>query len=302
MADTLSEMKRTKIVTHNGKAHRDEYLACCCIMFDAYRRGQLTYIERRMSGESDLACRDTWVVDTGGIWDPAMLNFDHHQDDSALDSVCSFDLVMRHLLGVNAFETFSACSPWVKLTALHDTAGGAASASALGIDTKTYIATRSPIEKAMLSAFGELAVIHPETPLAYCMRETGRIVMSEAEEISVGMQERISAAAAPFMVAGLRVWDVRSAWGDNDHVSLAAVNHAASTRSVDVVVGRNQRSGGTSLYRTAWATSKMDLSLIRDMGGVKFVHKNGFYAVVSAEVGDAGLKEMLQRAAGVTGT
>jgi hypothetical protein len=295
-------MKKTKIVTHNGKAHRDEYLACCVIMYDAYRKGQLTYIERRMCGESDLMCRDTWVVDTGGEWDPDFLNFDHHQDDPELGSVCSFDLVMRHIMGKTAFEAFSACSPWVKLTALHDTAGGAAAASAFGIDTKTYVATRSPIEKAMLSAFGEVAVIHPETPLAYCMRETGRLVVTEAEEISIGMADRISAAAPPFMVAGLRVWDVRSAWGDNDHVSLAAVNHAASQRSVDVVVGCNQRSGGASLYRTAWATAKMDLSCIRDMTGVKFVHKNGFYAVISGEVGDDGLREMLRRAAvGVSG-
>lgn len=296
-------MKKTKIVTHSGKAHRDEYLACCVIMYDAYRRGQLTYIERRMCGESDLACKDTWVVDTGGEWNAASHNFDHHQDDPELTSVCSFDLVMRHILGVHAFDTFSACSPWVKLTALHDTAGGAVAASSMGIDTKTYIATRSPIEKAMLAAFSELSVIHPETPLAYCMRETGRIVVTEAEEVSVGMQERIAAAAPPFVVAGLRVWDVRSAWGENDHVSLASVNHAASTRSVDVIVGRNQRSGGSSLYRTAWATSKLNLNSIREMTGVKFVHKNGFYAVLTSEVGDAGIKEMIRLSVeGVSGT
>jgi hypothetical protein len=38
------------------------------------------------------------------------------------------------------------------------------------------------------------------------------------------------------------------------------------------------------------------------MTGVKFVHKNGFYAVISGEVGDDGLREMLRRAAvGVSG-
>ncbi len=288
-------MKRTKIVTHGGKAHRDEYLACCVIMYAAYREGQLSYVERRMCGESDLLCRDTWVVDTGGEWDADFRNFDHHQGDPELVSVCSFDLVMRHLLGVAAFDTFSACSPWIKLTALHDTAGGAAVASAFGIDTKTYIATRSPIEKAMLSAFGEVVVIHPETPLSYCMRETGRLIIAEAEEVATGIQERIAATTPPFLVSGLRVWDVRSAWGDNDHVSLAAVNHAASSRSVDVVVGRNQRSGGFSLYRTAWATGKLDLNHIREMDGVKFVHKNGFYGVISGDVGDAGIVGMIQR-------
>jgi hypothetical protein len=69
------------------------------------------------------------------------------------------------------------------------------------------------------------------------------------------------------------------------------------------VVGRNQRSGGTSLYRTSWATSKLNLSWVRDEVGVKFVHKNGFYAVIAGEVSDTALKDLIKLAVkGVSGT
>lgn len=51
-----------------------------------------------------------------------------------------------------------------------------------------------------------------------------------------------------------------------------------------------------SLYRQAWATSKVDLAKLKDVPGVKFVHKNGFYAVVSSEVSDTDLAKMLAAA------
>lgn len=295
-------MKKTKIVTHNGKAHRDEYLACCVIMFHAYRNGQLSYIERRMVGENDLQCPNTWVVDTGGRWDEDGLNFDHHQDDPAVAGLCAFDLVMMKIMGRRNCDTYRACSPWMKLTAVHDTSGTSSAAGAFGMDIKAYLATRSPIEKAMLSAFAETNIVHSESPLAYVMRETGRMVLLEAEEITADIPDKILLAPPPFYHAGVKVWDIRCAWGDDDHVSMALVNQAASVRSVDVVVGKNNRTGGVGVYRTAWASKKLDLSHIKEMPGVKFVHKNGFYAVITNEVSDTNISEMIKIAVeGVSG-
>jgi hypothetical protein len=224
-----------------------------------------------------------------------MLNFDHHQDAEEVKGVCAFDLVAKEIFGSRSFDVFRICNPWVKLTALHDTAGGASVASYFGIDSKSYAATRSPVEKAMLSSFGEMSVIHPESPLAICMRETGRIITAEAEEVFKGIPDRINTAPAPFLVAGIKVWDVRSAWGANDYVSTAVVNHAASTRSVDLVVGKNHRTGGVGLYRTSWATDKLDLSFLKGCTGVSFIHKNGFYAVITNEVTDADIINLIRK-------
>jgi hypothetical protein len=51
-----------------------------------------------------------------------------------------------------------------------------------------------------------------------------------------------------------------------------------------------------SLYRQAWASHKLDLSRLKDEPGVKFVHKNGFYAILVPDVSDTALSEMLAQA------
>jgi hypothetical protein len=286
-------MRKTRIVTHNGKAHRDEYLACAIIMFNEYRQGRQTFVERRIAGSSDLSNRDTWVVDTGGVWDPEMRNFDHHQNDPRLEGQCAFDLVLSDIIGADAYNTYRSCSPWMKMTALHDTLGSTGTAQAVGIDPKVYSSTRSPIERAALSGFGEASVIHVESPLAIAMRETGRLITLEAEEFACSTPERLAVSAPPFEHAGMRVWDLRSAWGEDDTVSMAMINHACSTRSVDVVVGKSNRGGGVSLYRQSWATSKLDLAKLANSVGVKFVHKNGFYAILNPDVTDSDITNLL---------
>ena len=122
------------------------------------------------------------------------------------------------------------------------------------------------------------------------------MILLEAEEYTTSTPDKLAAAPPPFEHAGLRVWDLRDAWTDDDNVSMAMINHAASGRAVDVVVGRSSRSAGVSLYRQAWATSKVDLAKLKDVPGVKFVHKNGFYAVISSEVSDTDLAKMLAAA------
>jgi hypothetical protein len=113
---------------------------------------------------------------------------------------------------------------------------------------------------------------------------------------AAGCAAVILASALRLVVKSKQIWDLRDAWTDDDNVSMAMINHAASGCAVDVVVGCSSRSAGVSLYRQAWATSKVDLAKLKDVPGVKLVHKNGFYAVVSSEVSDTDLAKMLAAA------
>lgn len=287
-------MKKVKIVTHHGRAHRDEYLACCLIMYHTYREGNLCFIERRVTGDADLRNPDTWVVDTGGEYNPVARNFDHHQSDNRLKAKCSLDLVLEHLLPANQMKVFKSSQSWLKVTSMHDNQSAADTAEALQMPLATYISLRSPVEKIMLSMFAELSIVHPDSPLACVMRETGRLMLTEAERLSVDLEDRLSAMPYPFTHAGLRVWDIRPAWQDaSDHVELALVNQAASKRSVDVIIGKNLRHGTTGMYRTAWATEKMDMTKLDGMQGVRFTHKNGFYAVLEPDITDTQIMLML---------
>jgi hypothetical protein len=289
-------MKKTRIVTHNGKAHRDEYLACCAIMFSEYRRGRLCFVERRMVSDSDLGCKGTWVVDTGNRWEPDLNNFDHHQPDPNLEGLCAFDLVMMKLLGEHAYESYRAVNPWMKLMAVHDTLGASEAATSSGMPLRSYLATRSPIEKMALARFGETQVLHVDSPQAICMRETGRMLICEAEEVATAGPDLIASAPPPFEHAGLRVWDVRHAWSGEDAVSTALVNQAASMLKVDIVVNRNSRTGAVGVYRQAWATDKVDLFKLNELPGVKFAHKNGFYAIITNDIPDVDLAILIAAA------
>lgn len=289
-------MRKARIVTHGGKSHRDEYLACCCIVFHEFTCGRLTTIERRVPGAQDLESDHIWVVDTGGRYDQRLLNFDHHQDDPALANLCALDLVLRHLLGDSAYASFRVMSPWLKLTALHDTMGASAAADASGIETKAYASTRSPIEKAMLAMFGELSVIHPGSMLMQVMLETGRIILTEARDITGGIPDALANAPAPFEHGKIRIWDIRSVDLDGGTMSTALVNHLASQKGVDVVLSQSMHGSGIRVYRSVWATARFDLCQIIGKPGVRFVHKNGFYATLDPGTVDTALMELMAAA------
>lgn len=294
-------MKRIKIVTHHGRAHRDEYLACCAIIYHVYCKGHLAFIERRLPGESDLINKDTWVVDTGGVFDPDHKNFDHHQEAEETRGKCALDLVLEHLLPENQMRVFRATQTWLKVTAMHDNSSVAETANALRIPIPVYVSTRSPVERIMLNLFSELSLVHPESPLMHIMRETGRLLFAEAERLSDDLEGRLSSVPGPFQHAGLRVWDIRTAWKDaSDHVELALVNQAAAKRSVDIIIGRNSRHSTTGIYRTSIGTPKIDMTHLEGWPGVRFAHKNGFYVVVEPDTTDVQIMTMIGAAVAST--
>lgn len=107
----------------------------------------------------------------------------------------------------------------------------------------------------------------------------------EAEEVTQQVPANLDVTPPPFEHAGMRVWDIRSAWvGEGE---------------VDVVIGRNSRAPGSCIYRQAWSTEKVDLFKLKDTLGVGFAHKNGLYAVVANEASDRAIMDMLSIASNV---
>lgn len=283
-------MKRTKIVTHYGKAHRDEFLACCVIFFSEYRNGRICYVERRIATQSDLASPDVWVVDTGGAYDPANLNFDHHHLQG---DMCALDMVLKHLLGDNKYQNYRAVSPWLKNTSVQDNSGAKVAAEKLHVDLNTYMSTRSPIEKFVLERFAETMVIHCESYLAFLMRDIGRMIVASAEHLNEDLPHMISNTPVPVDHFGVRLWDIRGLNTD-DSTALAVINQAAFQRGVDLMLSSTGRSsGGIGLYRQAWAKHKIDLTLLKDHPQAKFTHKNGYYAVLIPEIDDADILALI---------
>ncbi len=274
-------MRRVKIITHPGKAHRDEFLACAVAAFSIYRSGSTATIERRIAGDSDLDSSSVWVIDTGMRWDAQNLNFDHHQEDAQVEGRCALDLVLLHVLDQRAYDMFRLCNPWLRTTALHDNTGAVGAAKALGMDVKSYLGTRSPLEKAALARFGEHSVIHPGSQVMGELIDTGRVLVCEAETMRHFDEEVIPSLSLPFEHLGVRVWDVRAARLEDETISTAMLNHAAAGKSVDIVVSSSTRNANqVGLYRQPRASGRLDFSKLTGLPGVNFAHKNGFYAVL----------------------
>jgi hypothetical protein len=210
--------------------------------------------------------------------------------------MCSLDMVLKHTLGDDVYQSFRAVSPWLKNTTTQDNSGAKVAADRLNIDLSTYMSTRSPIEKFVLSRFSETLIIHCESYLSALMRDIGRMIVTDAEHVSDELPDMINSLPSPSDHNGLRIWDIRAMVSD-DSTALAVINQAAHQRGVEIMISSTGRSGGGfGLYRQAWAKSKIDLSLLKDQPQVKFTHKNGYYAVIDSSLDDNAIIQLLDSA------
>lgn len=85
-------MAAQPIFTHNGIFHADEVFAVALISL----LGDINVIRTRNKAQIEFAktSQGIWTVDVGGVYDPDMLCFDHHQDAS-LPSAAG--LVWQHI-------------------------------------------------------------------------------------------------------------------------------------------------------------------------------------------------------------
>lgn len=289
-------MRKRKLVTHSGTAHRDEFLACCAILYHEHStRGQLVTIERRVVADFDMENDLTWVIDTGGKWQPELLNFDHHQEGSDVADKCALDLVLEHLLGKAALKRYRHINPWMVLTSLHDTRGPNEAARSLGVDARTYSLMRSPVERLILGRFSESQIIFPESSLHAEMREMGRVMMNQSLDLE-SQYAALNRIPGPGDFNGIRVWDVRPAFKEGEFDSFAVVNTLATTHSVDVVISHNFRRNAPAVFRSEWAAGRLDFSRLEGQAYLIEAHANGFYAVFQPGTKDPVIHDAIQLA------
>jgi len=82
----------TKIITHGGPAHRDEFLGCCLVL----SKFPNVPIYRRDPTKEELADPTCAVVDVGRDFNPSLHNYDHHQFSRDSAPACALSLVLEH--------------------------------------------------------------------------------------------------------------------------------------------------------------------------------------------------------------
>jgi uncharacterized UPF0160 family protein len=82
------------IITHAGAFHADEVGAVALLSMAGLWNGHLVRTRDESLIQAGLADNTAWVLDVGGEFDPAKLNFDHHQ---ALDLPSAAGLIWAHV-------------------------------------------------------------------------------------------------------------------------------------------------------------------------------------------------------------
>ncbi|MFG0266182.1 MAG: MYG1 family protein [Rhodopirellula sp. JB055] len=280
------------IVTHAGGAHKDDFLACSLL---AYMHG--VPIQRRDPTEEDLANPAVCVVDVGGVHDPQLKNFDHHQFSRDAPPLCALSLVLQDL-GLYE-DALSFCS-WLRPAEWLDTLGPNETAKLMEISRAALGALNSPLDMTLLSRFGSQRELHADSPVYQVMCMVGEDIVNYLRTL----RERLN-----YLKANVQYWTIET---DGEPIRAlflqqseaiakdpsfgihAFIETEGMEDEIHAMVYPDRRGDGYGLSRYN-DCQRLDFSQIESNEHVRFAHKRGFVAKVSTK-DRVRLKELLQLA------
>jgi hypothetical protein len=272
---------KTTIITHPGRAHRDDFLAVCWLLGDVTNPPE---VHRREPSQEDLNDSTVYVLDIGGQFDPRYRNFDHHQLPADSPPTCALQLLLECDLGVEeAHQAF----PWLFLTGLFDSKGPAATAAHYGIPLAMFGKVASPIENMILGLFSEVSLLHPDDALHKVMTRIGLAMWDRANTFGASVKSVRTSVAK---VDGLHVLvadsqSVLSLKNPNYlpeimEIKRKQVVQAGFAPVCSISPNIDSRGPGWTIYRYD-DNPMIDLNRVREHDLVTFVHSNGFIAKVN---------------------
>lgn len=263
----------SKIVTHPGGAHKDEFLAVCVLMAKSGAP-----VERRDPVEDDLQDPGTAVVDVGGQHDPSRMNFDHHHFPREHPPTSSISLVLQHY---GLYEDARVFCPWLEPAEWFDSRGPNRTAEWLGTDRETVAKLNSPIDVTLLRRFAGCHHLPPGQPLYEVMRFIGEDLLTYLETIraQIAFTEKhaslwsFPAEGGPIEVVFLPRTDAPT---DEPSSAVAAYVRAKGWQHrVAATVYPDRRGPGYGIGR--WDDHpRLDFSRVENEPDVPFAHKTGF--------------------------
>ncbi len=272
-------MSFTRILTHPGGSHKDEFLACCLLI-----AGNAVPVVRREPTDEDLADPATAVVDVGHEHAPERGNFDHHQFPKDHPPTCSLSLVLQHL---GVYEDARAFCDWLEPAEWFDTRGPVETARWLGIEREKLSKLNSPIDTTLLRRFAMTSELHPGDPLWEVMRWIGADLLDYLKNL----RERLD-----FIAKTGEFWEIKSLDGpfhvlylprteplpDEPSSGLGRfIDAHGDGRNVVGLVYPDRRGKGFGLSRHN-DHPRLDFTRIQDCEDVHFAHARGFVAKTSA--------------------
>ena len=272
-------MTFSRILTHPGGSHKDEFLACCLLLAD-----NPVPILRREPTAEDLADSTTAVVDVGHEHAPERGNFDHHQFPKDHPPTCALSLVLQHL---GVYQDAHQFCDWLEPAEWFDTRGPIETARWLGVDRQTLFKLNSPIDTTLLRRFANATELQPDEPLWEVMKWIGQDLLGYIKNLRTRLDHIAQVA---------EIWEIETATDsfkvlfmprtepmpDEPSSGLARfIDTHPEGREIAALVYPDRRGGGFGLSRHN-DHPHLDFTRIENEADVHFAHARGFVAKTSA--------------------
>lgn len=258
------------IITHPGRAHADEFLACSLLIYK-YPEAQVL---RRPPTPQEMEDSQTIIVDQGGAHDPSRSLFDHHQDPSL---PCAAVLVLEHLTRLSREDLYDIL-PWLKVMSLGDCGGLKAVGAPYNLDPQGVLSLQvNPLGMLVLDLFSQQTEVNRADSVYHVMMYTlGRQVLRLVED-TVRRREFLEETVEVKYVRGQPVVYLPTLGLKDPQFQLTWWTRRFCPKAI-ASVSESPR-GGICLFRVDDHPG-VDFRPLAGKPGVLFVHNSGFLASV----------------------
>jgi hypothetical protein len=289
----MKKISIKEIITHPGRAHRDDFLGCCVAL--AAADGEVTIRRTDHISEKQIEDPEVWVLDIGGEHDPERGLFDHHQFEKQAPPACSLSLVLRKL---GIYDQALEALPWLAALEVWDSKGPVGLGHFLDANYledapegvrgqikklrgKTWermlVPMLSPIDMFVLTEFQQLGEIVPGFALWHLMHDLGQAILEEVEHFA-GALEFLLEHGRVINVKGLDVLISPENTPMIRNVSVVVdAWRARVAPNAAVSISPDERASGYSLFRFD-NHERVNFRVLEGRKNIKFTHVTGFIA------------------------
>ena len=249
------------IIVHDGKAHHDDFLATCVLIYKTNQRAI-----RTKALPEHLENSEFWVVDQGLLFNPELHNFDHHH---IREEICAFSMILDYFYGKSYREAF----PNLRFVEIYDSYGPKLAAKFAKVSEESLDIIFSPICTSVINLFsninGEI-----NDPMYSVMKDIGKTICDQIET-SEKYMNILESGVQNYSFNNIRILDITDCKIEDGFKieNLPTKKYCKDKRiEIDVILTKDSRNAG--FYRMI--SSNTDVIKFLPNEKANFCHNSGF--------------------------
>jgi len=249
------------IIVHDGKAHHDDFLATCVLIYKTNQRAI-----RTKALPEHLENSEFWVIDQGLSFNPELHNFDHHH---IREEICAFSMILDYFYGKNYRQSF----PNLRFVEIYDSYGPKLAAKFAKVSEESLDIIFSPICTSVINLFSKITG-EINDPMYSIMKDIGKVICEEIEN-SDRYMKILQNGVQYYHFNDIKILDVTDCQLDDGFKveNLPTKKYCKDKKiEVDVILTKDTRTEG--FYRMVSNNTDVIKFLPNDLSG--FCHNSGF--------------------------